>query len=35
LPRGSHGHLLASVLSTLVRFERKFFAHDNPLSLTG
>jgi hypothetical protein len=32
---GSHGHLLASVLSTLVRFEGRVFAHENPISLTG
>src|SRR6266566_3745541 len=32
---GSHGHLLVSVLSTLARFEGQFFAHDNPISLTG
>ena len=35
LLRGSHGHLLVSVLSTLAEFEGSFFAHDNPLSFTG
>jgi hypothetical protein len=32
---GSHGHLVASVLSTLAAFEERFFAHENPISLTG
>jgi hypothetical protein len=35
LLRGSHGHLLASVWSTLAEFEGRFFAHDNPISFTG
>jgi len=33
--RGSHGHLLASVWATLAKFEDGFFAHDNPIPLTG
>jgi len=32
---GAHGHLLARVLSTLVRVEGRGFAHEHPLSLTG
>ena len=32
---GSHGHLRATVLSTLGRCEGRFLAHDNPMSLTG
>src|SRR5262245_20222666 len=32
---GSHGYLLASVLSTLAQIARRLFAHDNPNSLTA
>src|SRR5437867_10811586 len=32
---GSHGHLFASVWSTLAEFEGRFFAHENPNFLTG
>ena len=32
---GSHGDLLASVLSTLAQIARRLFAHDNPNSLTA
>ena len=33
--RGSHGRLLASVWFTLAQFEGKFWAHENPIFLTG
>jgi hypothetical protein len=32
---GSHGHLLASVWSTLAECEGRFFAHDNPIAFTA
>src|SRR2546427_11757638 len=33
--RGSHGYLLAGVLPTLAELDGGFWAHDNPISLTG